>query len=332
MVHCLIIGAAGMLGAGLAERLIGDCVIGGSALSRLTLFDLVAASPPRVESRVSVTIETGDFAAPATADLLLAARPDVIFCLAAIVSGEAERDFEKGYRVNLDGTRHLFEAVRKAHETDGYHPRLVFTSSLAVFGSPLPDVIDDDHVLTPRSSYGTQKAICELLLADYGRKGFFDGIGIRLPTICIRPGAPNAAASGFFSGIVREPLAGLSARLPVDPGVRHWFASPRAAVGFIAHAATVDSARLEERRNLTMPGISATVADEIEALRAVAGDAAVALIRHEPDPAVEAIISTWPKAFSAERALRLGFEPDRSFQAIVEAYLEEHAPGHLIPR
>ncbi|MCR8724563.1 D-erythronate dehydrogenase [Frigidibacter sp. ROC022] len=331
MVHCLIIGGAGMLGSGLAARLARTGKLGDRAVSRLTLFDVVAPGSIPEGGAVSVGVKTGDIARPETVEALVAARPDVIFHLAAIVSGEAERDFEKGYRINLDGTRNLFEAVRKAHESDGYHPRIVFTSSLAVFGSPLPDVIDDDHILTPRSSYGTQKAICELLLADYSRRGYFDGIGIRLPTICIRPGKPNAAASGFFSSILREPLAGLPAVLPVDPSVRHWFASPRAAVGFIAHAATVDSALLDERRNLTMPGVSATVADEIEALRAVAGDSAVELIRHEIDPAVVAIISTWPKAFDARRAEELGFTADKSFAAIIEAHIEDHAADRETP-
>ena len=326
MVHCLIIGAAGMLGAGLAKRLIADGAIAGKAVSRLTLFDIAVPGTLPEGGKIVVEFETGDISSPETAERLVATRPDVIFHLAAIVSGEAERDFDKGYRINLDGTRHLFEAVRKAHEKDGYYPRVVFTSSLAVFGSPLPDVIDDDYVITPRSSYGTQKAIGELLLADYSRRGFFDGIGIRLPTICIRPGKPNAAASGFFSNILREPLAGLPATLPVEPSVRHWFASPRAAIGFIAHAAAVDGALLKERRNITMPGVSATVADEIDALRAIAGDDAVKLIRHEIDPAIVAIISTWPKAFEASQAEKLGFEADASFEAIIQAYLEDYAP------
>lgn len=326
MVHCLIVGGAGMLGAGLARRLVQDGKVGGKAVTRLTLFDIVAPSSLPEGGDIAVGVDTGDISSAETAERLVAERPDVIFHLAAIVSGEAERDFDKGYRINLDGTRHLFEAVRKAHERDGYCPRIVFTSSLAVFGSPLPDVIGDDYIITPRSSYGTQKAIGELLLADYSRRGFFDGIGIRLPTICIRPGKPNAAASGFFSSILREPLAGLPATLPVDPSVRHWFASPRAAIGFIAHAASVDGALLGERRNMTMPGVSATVADEIEALRAIAGDDAVKLIRHEIDPAVVAIISTWPQAFESRRAEDLGFTADASFQAIIEAYLEDYAP------
>jgi nucleoside-diphosphate-sugar epimerase len=326
MVHCLIIGAAGMIGDGLVKRFIETRDIGGKSLTRLTLFDIVE---PAARQADGMAIETGkgDISDPAVAVKLIESRPDVIVHLAAIVSGEAERDFEKGYRINLDGTRHLFEAVRTAHEADGYFPRIVFTSSIAAFGSPLPGVISDDFILTPKTSYGTQKVIGELLLADYSRRGIFDGVGIRLPTICIRPGKPNAAASGFFSNILREPLAGLPATLPVDPSVRHWFASPRAAIGFIAHAAGLDSKRLGDRRNMTMPGVAATVADEIEALRAIAGDEAVSLIRHEKDPAIEAIISSWPQAFDTKQAVELGFVADASFKAIIQAYLEDYAPA-----
>jgi nucleoside-diphosphate-sugar epimerase len=247
----------------------------------------------------------------------------VIFHLAAIVSGEAEADFEKGYRVNLDGTRRLFEAIRLAG--GGYRPKLVFTSSIAVFGEPLPEVIGDTYHLTPLTSYGTQKAICELLLADYSRKGFLDGIGIRLPTIVIRPGKPNKAASGFFSGILREPLSGQEAVLPVDDSVRHWFASPRAAVGFLLHAAELDTAPLGQVRTLTMPGLSATVGEEIEALRRAAGDSAVELIRREPDAAVAKIVAGWPGNFDAGRAEALGFTAETSFDEIIRAHIEDEA-------
>lgn len=324
MPHCLIIGAAGMLGAGLVDALLAKGEVAGKPVDKLTLFDIFEA--PARDGDVALDIRAGDLSAPGTAEALIASRPDVIYHLAAIVSGEAERDFEKGYRINLDATRDLLEAVRRAQAaTPGYRPRFVFTSSLAVFGSPLPDIIEDDQILTPRSSYGTQKAMGELLVADYSRRGFIDGIGIRLPTICIRPGKPNAAASGFFSGILREPLAGKPAVLPVATSVRHWFASPRAAIGYLVHAAEVDTALLADGCNLTMPGISATVADEIEALRKIAGEEAVALIRHEPDAAIDAIISTWPKAFDTKRALSLGFRPDASFEAIIEAYLQDRA-------
>jgi nucleoside-diphosphate-sugar epimerase len=255
----------------------------------------------------------------------------VIFHLAAIVSGEAEADFEKGYRVNLDGTHVLFEAIRRAGPP-AYTPRVVFTSSIAVFGAPFPEQIGDEFFTTPLTSYGTQKAIDELLLADYSRRGFFDGIGIRLPTICIRPGRPNKAASGFFSNILREPLAGQEAVLPVDEDVRHWHASPRAAVGFLVHAATIDLSPLGTRRNLTMPGLSATVGEQIAALRKVAGEGAARLIRHAPDPTIAGIVAGWPRRFDPSRALALGFRAETSFEEIIRVHIEDELGGSLPAR
>jgi nucleoside-diphosphate-sugar epimerase len=258
---------------------------------------------------------------------LLSNRPDVVFHLAAVVSGEAEADFELGYRVNLDGTRQLLDAARTSGA--GYRPRVVFASSIAVFGAPFPEVIGDDHCTTPLTSYGTQKAIAELLLCDYTRRGFVDGVGIRLPTICVRPGAPNRAASGFFSGIIREPLNGEVAVLPVPTSVRHWHASPRAAVGFLLHAATIDGAALGDRRCLTMPGVSVTVAEQIDALRAVAGDDVTRLIRPEPDETVMRIVSGWPQRFDARRAQELGFRADDSFEQIVRIHVEDELAGRV---
>jgi len=307
----LVIGAAGMIGRKLVERLARDGV-------DLTLHDVVP-----FESKSNTVVS--DLSAPGEADRLVAGRPELIFHLAAVVSGEAEADFDKGYRVNLDGTRRLFEAIRKAggDEAGPYRPRLVFTSSIAVFGAPFPEAIDDEFLSAPLTSYGTQKAIGELLLSAYSRRGIFDGIGIRLPTICVRPGKPNKAASGFFSGIIREPLAGEAAVLPVAETVRHWFASPRAAVGFLMHAAQLDTAKLGTRRNLSMPGVSATVGEQIEALRRVAGAGAVKLIRREPDPAIERIVSGWPQNFDAGRALALGFRADPSFDEIIRIHLQD---------
>jgi nucleoside-diphosphate-sugar epimerase len=319
-MRILIIGATGMIGRKLVERLARDGSLGADAISLMRLVDVVAPSAlpdPGAQMQIGVA----DLAEPGVAQKLLADRPEVIIDLAAVVSGEAERDFAKGYRVNLDATRHLLEAVRLAG--DGYRPRLVFSSSVAVFGPPLPDVIGDDQATTPATSYGTQKAIAELLLADYTRRGYVDAVAIRLPTICVRPGAPNLAASGFFSNIIREPLHGRPAVLPVSPDVRHWFASPRAAVAFILHAATMDTRALGLRRSLTMPGLSATVADEITALRRVGGDAAVGLIRSEPDAATAKIVSGWPRAFNARRATELGFSAERTFDEIVRVYVED---------
>jgi D-erythronate 2-dehydrogenase len=187
----------------------------------------------------------------------------------------------------------------------------------------LPDVIGDDHCATPATSYGTQKAMIELLLSDHARRGFVDGIAIRLPTICVRPGKPNLAASGFFSSILREPLNGQDAVLPVSVDVRHWFASPRSAIGFLLHAATIDGTRLGDRRWLTMPGVSATVADEIEALRRFAGERAVRRIHHEPDAAIARIVAGWPREFEARRARALGFSAEADFDEIIRVYLED---------
>jgi len=298
-----------MIGRKLVERLSGPGKGG-----ELTLHDVVP-----FESTHKAIVS--DLSTPGEAEKLIAARPELIFHLAAVVSGEAEADFDKGYRVNLDGTRYLFEAIRKVG--NDYRPRVVFTSSIAVFGAPFPEAIDDEFLNAPLTSYGTQKAIGELLLSDYSRRGFFDGIGIRLPTICVRPGRPNKAASGFFSGIIREPLAGQEAVLPVSESVRHWFASPRAAVGFLVHAAELDTAKLGTRRNLSMPGVCATVGDEIEALRKVAGDQAAKLIRRAPDPLIERIVSGWPQNFDPGRALALGFRADSSFEEIIRNHLQD---------
>ena len=323
-MHILIIGAAGMVGRKLTERLARDGALGGREIARATLHDVVAPERP-ANAPFAVTTLASDFSDPGEAEKLVAERPDVIFHLAAIVSGEAEADFDKGYRINLDGTRRLFEAVRQVGS--GYKPRLVFTSSVAVFGAPFPEAIGDEFHHTPLTSYGTQKAIGELLLSDYSRRGFFDGVGIRLPTICVRPGKPNKAASGFFSNIMREPLAGHEAVLPVSEDVRHWHASPRSAVGFLLHAATLDTERLGWRRNLSMPGVSVTVGEQIEALRRVAGEKVVARIRREPDPVIMGIVAGWPRNFDPRRAESLGFTAERSFDDIVRAHIEDELGG-----
>ena len=325
-MHALILGAAGMIGRRLTTALVASGTVGDHPLDALTLIDVVRPDAPAGFAG-TVRAEAADLAAPGAADAAIAGRPGIVFHLAAVVSGEAEANLELGYRVNLDGTRLLLDAIRRAHEADGYRPKVVFTSSLAVFGPPLPPVIGDDWIVTPASSYGTQKAMGEMLLADYSRRGFLDGISLRLPTICVRPGKPNKAASGFFSGIIREPLAGHPAILPVPDTVRHWFASPSAATGFLLHAAGLDFACLGLRRSLTLPGVSATVAEEIEALRKVGGDKAVALIRREPDDAVARIIETWPEAFATDRAHALGFTADASFDAIVADHVAEFHAG-----
>jgi len=327
-VHILVLGAAGMVGRKLTERLVRDGRLGPREITRLTLQDVVALQNP-AGNAIPTKLVTSDFADPGTAALLVAERPDVIFHLAAIVSGEAEVEFDKGYRINLDGTRYLIDAIRAIG--GGYRPRLVFTSSVAVFGAPFPDKIGDEFFLTPLTSYGTQKAICELLIADYTRKGFLDGIGIRLPTICVRPGRPNKAASGFFSNIIREPLSGEGAVLPVSEDVRHWHASPRSAVGFLLHAGTMDTAAMGPRRSLSMPGLAATVGEQIAALERVAGKAVAARIRREPDPAIIGIVAGWPRQFDTARALRLGFTTaEKTFDDIIRIHIEDELGGKFV--
>src|SRR5262245_59510436 len=319
-VRVLIVGAAGMIGRKLAEGLARDA----TEISHATLADLVEPVPPP-QAEFDVETAVIDLADTSAARELVADRPDVVFHLAAVVSGEAEANFDKGYRVNVDGTRGLLEAVRSVGS--GYRPRLVFSSSIAVFGPPFPEVIGDDQLAAPLTSYGTKEAITELLVSDYTRRGFLDGISIRLPTICVRPGKPNKAASGFFSSIIREPLSGREAVLPVPEDVRHWFASPRAAVGFLLHAATLDGGELGDRRALTMPGVSATVGEMIESLRRIAGSGAVDLIRRVPDETTLRIVAGWPGRFDARRARELGFEAEADFDEIVRAHVEDELDG-----
>jgi nucleoside-diphosphate-sugar epimerase len=323
-MHILITGAAGMIGRKLTARLVKDGGLNGKSIDRLTLVDVVAPEKPAGFSG-AIELSASDLSAPGVAANTLAGKPDVIFHLAGVVSGEAETDFEKGYRVNLDGTRALLEAVRAA----AYKPKVVFTSSIAVYGAPFPRSIPDEFHLTPLTSYGTQKAICELLLADYSRRGFLEGIGIRLPTICVRPGKPNKAASGFFSGIIREPLAGQEALLPVAERVRHTHASPRAAVGFLIHAASLTPEKLGPRINLAMPGISCTVGEQIEALRRVAGDRVAARIRRAPDELVQRIVAGWAERLDATRARELGFKAEATFDDIIRAHIEDELGGKI---
>lgn len=327
-MHILIIGAAGMIGRKLTARLVADGGLGGKPVTALTLVDVVAPERPAGFGG-EVVATAADLSAPGEAARSVAGKPDVIFHLAAIVSGEAEADFDKGYRINLDGTRFLFDAIRALGQRETYAPRVVFTSSIAVFGAPFPDAIGDEFFTTPLTSYGTQKAIGELLLADYSRRGIFNGIGIRLPTICIRPGKPNKAASGFFSNILREPLVGQEAVLPVSEDVRHWHASPRAAMGFLIHAATMDLTRLGWRRNLSMPGLSATVGEQIAALRKVAGEKAVKLIRREPDETIMRIVAGWARNFDTARARSLGFTAESSFEEIIRVHIEDELGGKI---
>lgn len=323
-MHVLVIGAAGMIGRKLVEKLLHQRSLRGQTITKLTMQDVVAPQEPR-DKPFEIAVRTGDLSVPGEAAALVADNPDVIFHLAAIVSGEAEADFEKGYRINFDGTRFLFDAIRARK----YLPRVVFTSSIAVFGAPFNGPVKDDFHLTPLTSYGTQKAMGELLLADYTRRGFFDGIGIRLPTICVRPGKPNKAASGFYSSIIREPLAGQEAILPVPDTLRHGHASPRSAVGWLIQAANIDGAKVGPRRNLSMPSVSVTIAEQIDALKRVAGEKVAARIKRVPDPVIARIVTDWAEEVEAKRARELGFEVEQNFDDIIRAHIEDELGGKI---
>jgi nucleoside-diphosphate-sugar epimerase len=319
-MNILITGGAGFLGQRLARRLLRDGQIGGEPVRRIVLVDQ-AAGPDLGDPRVQAV--AADIMDPEALSELVGPQVDLVFHLAAVVSGAAEADFDLGMRVNLDASRWLLELCRRA----GRAPRVVFTSSVAVYGGALPPVVGDDTPLNPRSSYGTQKAIAELLLADYTRKGFVDGRILRLPTISVRPGAPNKAASSFASGLIREPLNGVETVCPVGLDLKLWLSSPRRAIDSLIAGAALPAEALGERRALNLPGLSVRVGEMIAALERAGGTAAVDLIRHERDPAVEAIVGGWPAAWDNRRAKALGLKPDADFDAIVRAYVEDDLPG-----
>ncbi|WP_373380127.1 D-erythronate dehydrogenase [Cupriavidus nantongensis] len=323
-MNVLITGGAGFLGLKLARLLLqrGALNLDGKAvaLERLTLLDVVA---PQGLDDARVRVVTGDLSDPAVLRQALDTDTGAVFHLAAVVSGQAEADFNLGMRVNLDASRALLETCRAL----GHKPRVLFTSSVAVYGGELPPVVQDDTALNPQSSYGVQKAIGELLLSDYSRRGFVDGRVLRLPTISVRPGKPNAAASSFASGIIREPLAGIAANCPVAPETPLWLLSPRAAVAALVNGIELAGERLGNRRVVNLPGLSVTAAGMVDALRRVAGDAVADLVTWQRDERVENIVGTWPAAWNAERALSLGFESDASFDAVIRAYMEDAGVG-----
>ena len=327
MTRVLILGGGGMVGQKLAHALMDQGLPGAGTLE-ITLHDL---GFPEDGADISDK-RVGNLANIAEGAALAAERFDVIYQLASVVSGEAEMDFDKGWQTNLWPMWHFLEALRAQHRASGgeYRPKVVFTSSIAVFGGPYPEIIPDDFATSPQTSYGAQKAACELLVQDFSRKGFIEGMSLRLPTICVRPGKPNLAASSFFSGIIREPLNGEDAQLPVPDTVRHWHASPRSAAEFLRHAATIDHAQLEGRTALNLPGISCTVAEQIEALRDVAGADVAARIKPQHDDRIMDIVKGWPTAFDPARALALGFTAEGSFREIIETYIADDLP--LDPR
>jgi nucleoside-diphosphate-sugar epimerase len=323
-MRVVITGGAGFLGSRLAQAILARQTLTDSRgtarpVREVVLVDIVAP-PPHPDPRVHAIVAALDDRA--RVDAVITPDTDSIFHLAAVVSGQAEADFDIGMRVNLDATRNLLERCRACNAP----PRFVFASSLAVFGGRLPDPVPDDAPVTPQSSYGTQKAIGELLVNDMSRKGFIDGRALRLPTVVVRPGKPNRAASSFASGIIREPLSGVDAVCPVAPATSMWVQSPRAVVENLlaGHDAAAD--RLPAYRCINVPGISVAVGDMVAALREVAGDAVAARVHWQYDPVIDRIVSTWPARFDARVGPALGMRADADFESIVRAYIAHDLP------
>ncbi len=326
-MEVLITGGAGLLGARLAKKLLERGTLANgegrqTEISKITLLDVV---PARGFEDARVQVETGDITDAATIARLVTPQTQSIFHLAAIVSGQAEAEFELGMKINFDATRALLEQARK----NGNKPRVVFTSSVAVFGGELPARVSDDQLLMPQSSYGAQKVMGELLVQDYSRKGYIDGRALRMPTVCVRPGVPNKAASGFASGIIREPLNGVEAVCPVAASTPMWLLSPRFAIDALVHGHEVEGAAFGSSRALSLPGLATTVQEMVDALGRVAGQQTTQRIRWQQDPAIIRIVNSWPGNFDTRRANAMGFAADADFDSIVRAYIDDELQGRL---
>ncbi len=320
-MEVLITGGAGFLGSKLARQLLARGTLAGPSgqpekISRITLLDQVAAQGFD-DARIKVM--TGDAADPAVIAKALTPSVQSVFHLAAVVSGEAESDFDLGMRINLDATRILLEQARK----NGNRPRVVFTSSVAVFGGDLPPKVLDTTPATPQGSYGAQKAMCELMVTDYSRKGFVDGRSLRLPTVTVRPGKANKAASSFASGIIREPLNGVVSVCPVPPDTKVWALSPRSTVHNLIHAHELESAAFGTAGAVNLPGLTTTVGEMVAAMGRVAGAETMTLVEWKEDPVIMKLVRTWPGDFVTTRAEKMGFVHDANFDDVVKAYIEE---------
>ncbi|SAK90995.1 NAD-dependent epimerase/dehydratase [Caballeronia hypogeia] len=316
----LITGGAGFIGQRLAKALLERGELNGKPIDEIVLLDITLPGDAALTNHARVRAAKGDISDRAVLESYIDDRTEAVFHLAAIVSGQAEADFDLGMKINLDASRALLEVCH----AKGHKPRVVFTSSVAVYGGTLPDVVQDDTALNPQSSYGTQKAIAELLLCDYTRRGYIDGRVLRLPTISVRPGKPNAAASSFASGIIREPLKGERSTCPVDGATRVWLLSPRGAVEALIAGCEIDRAKLGNRPVLNLPGLSVSVNEMIEALREVAGEDTMKLIDFQRDERIEKIVSTWPGAWNTARAEQLGLTGDKNFADVIRAFIDEN--------
>ncbi len=329
-MRVLITGGTGFIGRRLAMTLLqrGSLAHGSGKerpIDAVTLFDVAApAVPLPVDPRLE--LRTGDIGDPATVKALFNGEVGCVYHLAAVVSAGAEQDFELGVRVNLEGTRNVLEAARAM----GTAPTLVLASSVAVYGGDMPKVVGDGFHTTPTTSYGTQKAASELLVNDYSRRGFVDGRALRLPTVVVRPGKPNKAASTWASSIIREPLQGEQTVCPVGPEQEMWLLSARKAVDAFIHAAELPAEAWGKNRTVALPGITRTVHQMVKALTNVAGKSVAARIRWQPDPFIQRIIDGWPTRFAPKRGLELGFTADERFEDVVQAFIEDELDGRFV--